>query len=204
MSYRSCNIAVLVSGRGSNLQALIEAEKEGRIKAHVAVAISNRPETPALQRARQFQIATEVVEPVKGESRDDYDQRLIKLIQEYSIDLIVLAGFMRILSPQLIAMYPHRIINIHPSLLPSFPGLDAQKQALEAGVKTSGCTVHFVDEGCDTGPIILQKEVPVKPNDTVETLSARILTEEHVLLPKVVDLISQNKVKVVDRKVEII
>ncbi len=193
-------IGVLVSGRGSNLQALIDSS---RIKKMLAVVISNKPGVLALERAQKAGIPVEVLEANKGEKREAYDQRLASLLQRYQIELVVLAGFMRVLSPSFVSLFKNRIINIHPSLLPSFPGLEAQKQALEAGVSTSGCTVHFVDEGCDTGSVILQKEVPVKPDDTVETLSARILIEEHKLLPKVVDLLARNKVKVIGRKVEI-
>lgn len=196
-------IGVLVSGRGSNLQALIDSIQEGKVNSKIAVVISNRKEAPALERAKKAAIPTRILLSQPGENRENYNQKLAGVLQNYQVDLVVLAGFMRILSPQMISSYPHRIINIHPSLLPAFPGLDAQKQALEAGVRTSGCTVHFVDEGCDTGPVILQKEVPVKPDDTVETLSARILVEEHKLLPKVVDLLARNKVKITGHKVEI-
>ena len=171
--------------------------------AQVSVVISNRPDTPALDRAKKAGIPGFVVTAVKGESKENFEKKIEAILDRHGVTLVVLAGFMRIVSPYLVSRFRNRIINIHPALLPSFPGLDAQKQALEYGVRLSGCTVHFVDDGCDTGPIILQTTVPVMLQDTVESLSARILKKEHQLLPKAVDLLAKNKVSVTGRRVEI-
>ncbi|HBF12412.1 MAG TPA: phosphoribosylglycinamide formyltransferase [Deltaproteobacteria bacterium] len=189
------NLGILVSGRGSNMDAVIGACLKKSIAAKVGVVISNKPEAPALQKAKKASISTVLLEHIKGEPKEVYDQRLVAELNKYGVDLVILAGFMRLISPVLLKAFPNRVINIHPSLLPKFPGLHAQKQALDAKVSVSGCTVHFVDEGCDTGPIILQQTVPVLPHDTVQTLSERILAEEHKLLPKAIDLMATNKVK---------
>lgn len=203
MSDKVLNVGVLVSGRGTNLQAIIEACAKKEINARIAAVISNKPQAMALERASKAGIPTAVLTSQKGESRESYEKKVEASLKEYGVELIVLAGFMRLVSPYLISKYPQRIINIHPALLPAFPGLDAQKQALDYGARYSGCTVHIVDEGCDTGPIILQSVVPILAGDTVESLSARILKEEHKLFPKAIDLISRNKVKVSGRHVEI-
>lgn len=172
--------------------------------AEVSVVVSNRANAPALDRAKKAGIPGFVVNAVKGETKEAFEKQIGEIFNRHGVNLVVLAGFMRIVSPWLISRFKNRIINIHPALLPSFPGLSAQKQALEYGVRLSGCTVHFVDEGCDTGPIILQTAVPVLDTDTVESLSERILKEEHKLLPKAVDLLAKNKVKVTGRRVEIL
>ncbi|EKD42279.1 MAG: hypothetical protein ACD_73C00227G0002, partial [uncultured bacterium] len=164
---------------------------------------SDNEQAPALTKAHSAGISTEIVTANKGEKRESYGEKLIQALSSFKPDLIVLAGFMRIVGTNVIDAYKNKIINIHPSLLPAFAGLDVQKQALDYGVRFSGCTVHFVDAGCDTGPIILQTVVPILEGDTVETLSARILIEEHKLLPKAVDLIAQNKVKIENRKISI-
>ncbi len=200
----SFKLGILVSGRGSNLQAIIDAIDQKKIVAEIAIVISNKPHAFALERAKKANVQTEIIEPIKGETREDYDDRVLKVLKRYNVDLVVLAGFMRILSSRLVQAYPNKMINIHPSLLPAFPGLQAQKQALEAKASESGVTVHFVDGGCDTGPIIAQTRVPILPTDTEETLSARILVEEHRLLPKIIDLIAKNKVKISNQTVSLL
>lgn len=194
-------IAVLASGRGSNLQTLIDAVESGNVPAEIEVVVSDKPESKALQRASIHGIETAVFPGSDFADRKSFDLELKKFLEKKKIDLVCLAGFMRILGPDFVSNFFNRIINIHPSLLPSFPGLNAQQQALDYGVKFSGCTVHFVDEGMDTGPIIGQRIVPVLENDTVETLSARILDQEHELYPIVVKQIALGKVKVCGRKV---
>ncbi len=194
-------IAVLVSGRGTNLQAIINAIKKGRIDGEIKIVISDNPKAYALQRAKKNKITTQVVPYKKFRNKEEYEQEILRHLDDYKIDLIVLAGYMRILSPDFIKKYRYRIINIHPALLPAFPGLHAQRQALEYGVKVSGCTVHFVDEGTDTGPIILQKAVPVKQFDDEESLAKRILKYEHQLLPRAIQLFAQNKIEIVKNKV---
>lgn len=194
-------IAVLVSGRGTNLQAIINAIKKGRIDGEIKIVISDNPKAYALQRAKKNKITTQVVPYKKFRNKEEYEQEILRHLDDYKIDLIVLAGYMRILSPELVKKYRYRIINIHPALLPAFPGLHAQRQALEYGVKVSGCTVHFVDEGTDTGPIILQKAVPVKQFDDEESLAKRILKYEHQLLPRAIQLFAQNKIEIVKNKV---
>jgi phosphoribosylglycinamide formyltransferase-1 len=194
-------IAVLVSGRGTNLQAIINAIKKGRIDGEIKIVISDNPKAYALQRAKKNKITTQVVPYKKFRNKEEYEQEILRHLDDYKIDLIVLAGYMRILSPEFIKKYRYRIINIHPALLPAFPGLHAQRQALEYGVKVSGCTVHFIDEGTDTGPIILQKAVPVKQFDDEESLAKRILKYEHQLLPRAIQLFAQNKIEIVKNKV---
>ncbi len=171
-------IGILLSGRGSNFEAIARNVQAGKIPAEIALVISNREEAPGLETARQMGLATRFI-PSKGKEREAFDREVAAALKEFQVDLVCLAGFMRILSPYFIRAFPRRILNIHPALLPAFPGLDAQKQALDYGVKFTGCTVHIVDEGVDTGPIIRQAVVPVLDDDTVETLSARILKEEH-------------------------
>ncbi len=182
-------LAVLISGRGSNLQALIDAIELGDLDAEIVMVISDRPDALGLIRAEKAGIPTKVL-PWKGEEyRDDYFQRISEIMCEAQVDLLILAGFMRVLSANIVRQFPHRIINIHPSLLPAFPGLRAQRQALEYGVKFAGCTVHFVDEGVDSGPILVQKAVPVYPDDTEKTLGERILIQEHIALPEAIQLV---------------
>lgn len=173
-------IAVLLSGRGSNFVAIHEAIQRGDLPAEICVAVSNVAEAAGLARAREFGLNAQCL-PSRGIDRLEYDRRLVELLRRYAPELVCLAGFMRILSPVIIGEYKGRILNIHPALLPSFPGLHGQRQALEYGVKITGCTVHFVDEGMDTGPIIMQRAVEVKEGDTEEVLSARILKQEHDL-----------------------
>jgi phosphoribosylglycinamide formyltransferase-1 len=170
----------LLSGRGSNFQAIHRSIREGRLQAEIACVISNVPEAAGVAYAREHGLTVHALES-KGVSRSQFDQELIALLREHEADWICLAGYLRLLSPEFIQAFPGRILNIHPSLLPSFKGLHAQRQALEYGVKISGCTVHYVDEGLDSGPILAQRAVPVLPGDTEETLSARILVEEHEL-----------------------
>jgi len=195
------NIGVLASGRGTNLQAIIEAVKEGKIEGRISIVISDNRDAFALKRAKQNNIETEYINFKSFKNREDYDKEIMECLKEKDIDLVVLAGYMRILSPYFIRTYKNRIINIHPALLPSFPGLHAQRQAVEYGVKISGCTVHFVDEGIDSGPVILQKAVEVKDNDTEESLAERILKEEHQIYPRAIQLFCQGRLIIKGRKV---
>ena len=195
------NIGVLASGRGTNLQVIIEAIKEGKIEGRISIVISDNPDAYALKRARQHNIETRYINFKEFKNREDYDKEIIKALEEKKIDLVVLAGYMRILTPYFINVYKNKIMNIHPALLPSFPGLHAQRQAVEYGVKISGCTVHFVDEGVDSGPIILQKSVEVKAADTEESLAEKILKEEHQIYPRAIQLFSQGRLVIKGRKV---
>ncbi|NLW24243.1 MAG: phosphoribosylglycinamide formyltransferase [Clostridia bacterium] len=197
----SFKLAVLASGRGTNLQALFDASKMGEMPAQVEVVISDKKEAQALKRAQDNKIPAIFVDPSSFPSKKNFEQELIRILNGFDYDLICLAGFMRILSPFFINNVGKPIINIHPSLLPAFPGLNAQKQALDYGVKFSGCTVHFVDEGVDSGPIILQAVVPVEEGDTEETLAQRILQEEHRLYPLAVKLIAEGRIRIEGRKV---
>jgi phosphoribosylglycinamide formyltransferase-1 len=181
-------IAILLSGRGSNFAAIARNVAAGVIDAEIAVVISNRPGAAGIALAEQLGLPALVV-PSQGKQREEYDRLLVAELQQRNVDLVCLAGFMRLLSPTFVRAFPNRILNIHPSLLPSFPGLEAQRQALEHGVKITGCTVHYVDENLDAGPILLQAAVPVLPDDTVETLSARILVEEHRLYTEAINLV---------------
>ncbi len=175
-------IAVLLSGRGSNLVALADACARGEIPAEIALVISNRADAPGLDRARERGIPVAAI-PGKGLAREEHERLVVAAIEAAKTRWVCLAGYMRLLSPAFIARFPRRIVNIHPALLPSFPGLDAQRQAWAHGVKVSGCTVHLVDAGCDSGPIVLQRTVPVLDDDTSETLAARILEQEHIAYP---------------------
>lgn len=181
-------IGVLISGRGSNLQSIIDAIGRGALSASIEIVISNRPDAVGLQRARQAGIPTECVRPKDFASRDEYDAALAERLKSHHVSLVCLAGYMRLVGKPLLDSFPDSILNIHPSLLPAFPGLDAQHQALEHGVRVSGATVHLVTEGLDEGPIVLQEAVPVLADDTVDTLSARILTKEHEIYPKAIAL----------------
>jgi phosphoribosylglycinamide formyltransferase-1 len=185
----SRRIGVLISGRGSNLQALVEAIAEGRLDAEIAIVISNRPDAGGLARARAAGLETLVLEHRGFASRDEFDQALARELQARGVSLVCLAGFMRLIGPRLLEAFPNAILNIHPSLLPAFPGVDAQRQALEHGVKVAGATVHLVTADLDAGPIVLQASVPVRDDDSVETLSARILIEEHRIYPEAVRLV---------------
>jgi phosphoribosylglycinamide formyltransferase 1 len=194
-------IGVLLSGRGSNFEALADSITANRIpNAEIAIVISNREGAPGLDRAKSRNIATRAI-PSKGLEREAYDRQVVAVLQEYKVDLVCLAGYMRLLSPYFVAAFPNAILNIHPSLLPSFPGLESQRQALEYGVKFAGCTVHFVDENLDAGPIVLQSVVPVKDDDTEETLSARILQEEHRIYSEAVKIVLEQKFKIEGRHV---
>jgi phosphoribosylglycinamide formyltransferase 1 len=194
-------IGVLLSGRGSNFEALADSISAGRIpNAEIAVVVSNREGAPGVNRALARGLATRVI-PSKGLEREPYDRLVVAALREANVDLICLAGYMRLLSPFFVAAFPHRILNIHPSLLPSFPGLESQKQALDYGVKFAGCTVHFVDESLDAGPIVLQAVVPVEDNDTEDSLSARILKEEHRIYSEAVKIVLEGKFKIVGRRV---
>ena len=181
-------LGVLISGRGSNLQAILDAIREGRLDARVGVVVSNVEGAPGLERARKAGVPTEVLSHKDFRSREEYDRALLERLRAHGVDLVCLAGFMRLLSPLLVNAYPGRILNVHPSLLPSFPGLHAQKQALDCGVKVTGATVHVVDEKLDHGPILLQAAVPVLEGDDEESLSARILEEEHRIYPEAISL----------------
>ena len=194
-------IGVLLSGRGSNFEALAESVAAGRIpNAEIAIVISNREVAPGLDRAKARGIPARAI-PSKGLEREIYDRQVVAVLNEQKVDLVCLAGYMRLLSPFFVASFPNRILNIHPSLLPSFPGLESQRQALEYGVKFAGCTVHFVDENLDAGPIILQSVVPVKDDDTEESLSAKILQEEHKIYSEAVRIVLEGRYKIEGRRV---
>ena len=194
-------IAVLLSGRGSNFEALAESVAAGRIPgAEIAVVISNREGAPGTARATERGIPAKVI-PSKGLEREAYDRQVAAVLGEYKVDLVCLAGYMRLLSPFFVAAYRGRILNIHPSLLPAFPGLETQRQALEYGVRLSGCTVHFVDENLDAGPVILQAAVPVLDDDTSETLAERILKEEHRIYTDAVRLVLEGRYRMEGRRV---
>jgi phosphoribosylglycinamide formyltransferase 1 len=194
-------IGVLLSGRGSNFEALADSVSAGRIpNAEISVVISNKQGAPGLERAAARNIPARAI-PSKGLEREAYDRQVAAVLHEYKVDLICLAGYMRLLSPYFVAAFPQRILNIHPSLLPSFPGLESQKQALDYGVKFAGCTVHFVDENLDAGPIILQSAVPVLDADDEHTLSERILKEEHRIYTQAVKIILEGNYKIAGRRV---
>jgi phosphoribosylglycinamide formyltransferase-1 len=194
-------IGVLLSGRGSNFEALADSISAGRIPdAEIALVLSNREGAPGIARAKARGIGTREL-PSKGLQREAYDRLVVAALREAHVDLICLAGYMRLLSPFFVAEFPQRILNIHPSLLPSFPGLESQKQALEYGVKFAGCTVHFVDENLDAGPIILQAVVPITDDDTEDTLSARIMKEEHRIYSEAVKIVLEGKYKIAGRRV---
>lgn len=194
-------LGVLVSGRGTNLQSILDQIEAGNIPAEVAIIISNKKAAPAVERGRQSGIKTVYVNPKDYADRPAYDAALVKLLKEHSVNLVCLAGYMRILTADFIRAFAGKIINIHPSLLPAFPGLDVQQRALDAGVKFSGCTVHFVEEEVDTGPIILQAVVPVENDDDADSLADRILKEEHKIYPEAVRLIAENKIRIEGRRV---
>ena len=196
-------LGVICSGRGSNLASIMESIDSGKLAAEVAVVIVDKPEAKALERAEAAGIPAVVVNRKAYQYREGFERELIKELQAHYVELVVLAGFMRILSPYFIGAYSGRIMNIHPALLPSFPGAHAHRDALSYGVKISGCTVHFVDEGTDSGPIILQAVVPVIEGDTEETLSARILEKEHIIYPQAIELYAKGKLKIIGRKVVI-
>jgi len=194
-------IGVLLSGRGSNFEALADSVAIGKIpNAEIALVLSNREAAAGIDRARSRGLNTQVI-PSKGLERETYDRQVVAALSEAKVDFVCLAGYMRLLSPFFVAAFPQKILNIHPSLLPSFPGLEAQKQALDYGVKFAGCTVHFVDENLDAGPIVLQSVVPVEDSDTEETLSSRILKEEHKIYTEAVKLVLEGDYKILGRRV---
>ena len=194
-------IAVLLSGRGSNFEALADSLAAGRIPdAEITIVVSNREGAPGIERAKARGLATRVL-PSKGLEREAFDRQVVAVLNEYATDLVCLAGYMRLLSPYFVKAFPNRILNIHPSLLPSFPGLESQRQALEYGVKFAGCTVHFVDENLDAGPIILQAVVPVADTDTEDTLSEKILREEHRIYSEAVRIVLEGKFRIEGRRV---
>ncbi|MDT8272290.1 MAG: phosphoribosylglycinamide formyltransferase [Desulfomonilia bacterium] len=194
-------IGVLVSGSGSNLQSILDACESGAIDGEVSVVISNVSGAFALDRARKKGVATRVVPHGNYPDRAYFDAELKARLDAHRVDLVVLAGFMRVLTPEFLRSFPGRVMNIHPALLPSFPGLGVRQKAIDHGVRFSGCTVHFVDEGVDTGPIIIQAVVPVYPDDTEDELKERILRQEHQIYPKAIQLFAQGRIEVVGRKV---
>jgi phosphoribosylglycinamide formyltransferase-1 len=193
-------LGILLSGRGSNFEAIADNVATGKIDAEIAIVISNRPEARGLEAARQRGLPAVSI-PSKGLDRNIYDAMLVEELKKHAVDLVCLAGYMRLLSAGFIREFPGRVLNIHPSLLPAFPGLDAQHQALEHGVKVTGCTVHFVDEYLDAGPILVQAAVPVLDDDTVETLSARILKEEHRIYSGAIRMVIGGKLRIEGRRV---
>ncbi|MBI3995302.1 MAG: phosphoribosylglycinamide formyltransferase [Nitrospirae bacterium] len=201
MSNPPLRLGVLVSGRGSNLEAIIHAGPSVQMNATVAVVISDRAQSQALEHARRSQIPAIHLNPKTHASREDYDTEVVRLLREHRADLVVLAGYMRLITSRLIEPYRNRIINIHPSLLPSFPGLHAHRQALEWGVRISGCTVHFVNEAMDQGPIIIQAAVPVLDGDTEEMLEARVLEQEHRILPQAIQFLAEDRLEISGRRV---
>lgn len=196
-------LGVLASGGGSNLQAIIDHCRDGRLAAEIAVVIANNPAAGALERAQTAGIAARCINHRDYRDREAFDTALVAALRAAGVELVVLAGFMRIITPVMIDAFPQRIINIHPALLPAFPGLHVQQQALDYGARFAGCTVHFVDGGVDTGPIIIQAVVPVLPGDTVDTLTARILEQEHRVYPRAIQLIAEGRVSVEGRTVTI-
>jgi phosphoribosylglycinamide formyltransferase-1 len=196
-------LGVLISGSGSNLQSIIDNIEKGSLKAVIKIVISNKPDAFGITRAKKHGIPFVVLKNGDFKSKEDFDSELIKILKDNSVDLVVLAGFMRIISPAFLKAFEQKIMNIHPALLPSFPGLHGQKQAFDYGVKFSGCTVHFIDEGVDTGPIIIQSVVPVLDDDTEETLAAKILKEEHKIYPQAIQLFADGKIEIRGRKVRV-
>jgi len=196
-------LGVLVSGSGSNLQAIIDNIEAGRLSAEIQLVISNEADAYGLTRAENHQIKTHVINHHDYGSREAFDQALVDALKEHGVELVVLAGFMRVITPTFLQAFPHRVMNIHPALLPSFPGVHVWQKAIDYGVKFSGCTVHFVDEGTDTGPIIIQAIVPVLDDDDADTLSARILKQEHKIFTKAIQLYAEDRLEIVGRRVKI-
>jgi phosphoribosylglycinamide formyltransferase 1 len=198
-------VAVLASGRGSNLQAIIDAIEAGQVEAQIVCVISNKRDVGALERARKHGIKDLFVDPKpfagRPDSRETYDRALLEVLQQHEVDLVLLAGYMKIVTGVLVNAYANRMMNIHPSLLPSFPGLDGQKKTIDWGCKLAGCSVHFVTEGVDEGPIIIQAAVPILDDDTPETLAARILVQEHKVYPRAVQLFAEGRLRVDGRRV---
>lgn len=195
------NIGVLVSGSGTNLQAIIDSIEAKRLDARIKIIISSNANAYAVERAKKHHIPAFIIQDSHFQTREDCDKHLVEILKSHSVDLVAMAGFMRLLTPVFIKAFPMKIMNIHPALLPAFPGLHVQKKALEYGVKFSGCTVHFVDEGIDTGPIIIQAVVPVHEDDTEKTLAQRILKQEHRIYPQAIQLFAQGRLEIKGRKV---
>lgn len=201
MAADAVNLGVLISGSGSNLQAIIDAIERRDLKAHVKVVISNRADAYGLERSRRHGIDTLVIDHRRFATREEFDRELLAALQAHGVELVILAGFMRLLSPVMVRAFPDRIMNIHPALLPSFPGLHVQRAALEHGVRFSGCTVFFVTEGADDGPIIIQAVVPVYPDDSEQELTERILAQEHRIYPRAIALYQEGRLEVRGRAV---
>lgn len=205
MKGKTLKLAVLASGRGTDLQSLLDAATAGTIQSRVAIVVSDNPQSPAVERARRAGIPGETVSPDESVTAADrkkkHEQQVWKVLDHFGVDLVVLAGYMRLLSPDFVGRYPNRIVNIHPALLPAFPGLHAQKQALEWGARVAGCTTHFVDQETDHGPIILQAALAVKHGEDEDSLSKRLLEVEHQLLPRSIHLLEQGRAKIVGRRV---
>jgi phosphoribosylglycinamide formyltransferase-1 len=194
------NLGILLSGRGSNFEAIADNVASGTLDANIAVVISNKPDVPGLESARRRGLKALAI-PSKGVAREEHDRAVVSALREHHVDLVCLAGYMRLLSPWIVSQFLNRILNIHPSLLPAFPGLDAQKQAFDYGVKVSGCTVHFVDADLDHGAILLQKTVPVLDTDDDHTLAARILEQEHIAYSEAIRIVLEGKYNIVGRRV---
>ncbi len=195
-------LGILISGSGTNLQAIIDNINSGYIPAEISVVISNNPDAYGLKRAEKYNIPTKIINHKNFSSREEFEQELIKVLDDYNVDYVILAGFMRVLTKFFISHFRNRILNIHPALLPSFPGVNAQKQAFDYGVKFSGCTVHFVTEEVDVGPIIIQAVVPVLQEDTAEKLQKRILEKEHIIFPLAIKMVVEDKISIVGNKVK--
>jgi phosphoribosylglycinamide formyltransferase 1 len=203
MNKEKLKIGVLVSGGGSNLQAIIDCIEAGRLDAEIRVTISNKPDAYALVRCQKHGIPAVVIRHQDFPTRDAFDRQMIDVLRSHTVDLVVMAGFMRVLTPEFLNAFPMKIMNIHPALLPAFPGTHVQQQAIDHGVRFSGCTVHFADEGVDTGPVIIQAVVPVLAGDTADTLAARILKEEHRIYPQAIQLYAEGRLFVSGRTVNI-
>jgi len=200
---RSLKLGVLISGSGSNLQSIIDNIEKGALQATIEIVVCNKPDALGINRAQKHGLPVAVLKHEDFKTREDFDAELIRILKKSEVDLVALAGFMRILTPFFLKAFPQKVINIHPALLPSFPGTSGQKDAFEYGVKFSGCTVHFVDEGVDSGPIIIQSVVPVFQSDTKETLAARILKEEHRIYPRAIQFFAEGKIEIAGRRVRI-
>lgn len=201
---KKITLGVLVSGSGSNLQAIIDNIEAGLLSAEIKIVVSNEPEAYGLVRAENHHIGTMVINHRDYDSREGFDQGLVTALKENGVELVILAGFMRVITPTFLTAFPNRVLNIHPALLPSFPGVHVWQEAIDYGVKFSGCTVHFVDEGTDTGPIIIQSAVPVLDDDDVASLSARILKQEHKIYSRAIQLFAQDRLEIVGRRVKIL
>ena len=197
------NIGVIVSGSGSNFQSIIDQTENGNLDAVIKVVICNNPDAYALERAKKHNIPSVIIDHKDFKDRNEFDEKMIKVLKSYSVELVIMAGFMRVLTPLFIKAFHMRIMNIHPAILPSFQGIHAQERAFDYGVKFSGCSVHFADEGVDTGPVIIQSVVPVYDDDTADTLQERILKEEHRIFPQAIQFNAEGKLEVVGRKVRV-